>query len=190
MLCGAGVGCLVTDQIEFEGEQNVAPMIIDVPSPLAEIGEIVWIDKSARTMVPLPVKVREANISEPLEARWRLVSKDDPQPLFDWQPVAQTGEELRDLTIDLETDRLHDGECARLDLAVSGSFKQRHEAIYFKVTDSEDDTDLDVVKWWIWEGRGQALTSTEERSRIAASCPTNEKELTPLTQAPPMETTP
>jgi hypothetical protein len=187
ILCGAGVGCLVTDQIEFEGEQNVAPMIIDVPGAAHAIGHPFWIDKSARTMVSLPVNVREANVSEPLQARWRLVSKDDPQPMFAEQAVTVTGEELRALRIDLETNRLQDGECARLELAVSGSFKPRHEPIYFKVTESEDDRDLDTVSWQIWEGPGLALTSTVERSRLAASCPSDETELTPLTPVLPME---
>jgi hypothetical protein len=191
LLGGAGVGCLVTDTIEFDGERNTPPMIFDAPFPVAKIGDWLWIDKSARTMFELRVKVREPNVNEPLLARWRVVSKNDPEPPFDQKEVARTGEEVRDLAIDVQTDVLHDGECALLELAVSGSFEERRDPQFFASTNSEDDRDLAIVMWTIWEGEGPPRTTPEEKARLITSCPSNEKLLlTPLTPAPPMETTP
>ena len=190
LLCGAGVGCLVTDQIEFETERNVAPMIFDGPSSVAKIGQTVWIDKASRTMLQLQVKVRDENVNEPLQARWRLVSKGDPVPQFESKDIPVSGEVVRDLAFDVQTGPLRDGECARIELVVSGSFGKKTNGLYFADTTSEDDSDIDYAFWNIWEGEGQSRTSPEELGRLAASCPTNEMLLTPVTPAPMMEVSP
>ena len=103
LVCGGSVGCLVTDQIEFDTDCNVPPMIIDVPSPVAAIDQIVWIDKSTTKMFSLAVKVRDENITEPLQAHWRIVSKEDPLPRFETVAITVSGDELRDLSIDVQT---------------------------------------------------------------------------------------
>jgi hypothetical protein len=42
----------------------------------------------------------------------------------------------------------------------------------------------------IWEGEGQGRTKPEDKARLAASCPTNEKLLTLVTTVPPVEVAP
>src|SRR5258705_531008 len=106
LVCGPSAGCVVTDKIEFDTEQNVPPMIVDTPSEETPIGRILWVHKATSSMVTFSVKVRDPNVTQALKAHWRLVSKDDPTPQFDSKDVSITGDVVRDLTFELQTSPL------------------------------------------------------------------------------------
>jgi hypothetical protein len=186
LVCGPSAGCVVTDKIEFDAEQNVPPMIVDTPSEETPIGHILWVNKATSSMVTLSVKVRDPNVTQALKAHWRLVSKDAPTPPFDFKDVAVTGDLVRDLTFELQTSPLGDGQCARLELVVSGSFKTETGPQNFDQTRTEGD--IDSAEWLIWEGEGPNKTSAAEQARLLSSCPTNESLLEPSVPEPIEET--
>jgi len=168
-------------------------MILDVPASLTPLGSPIWVDKShGQTMWPMTVKVRELNVEQELKAHWRLVSKDDMKPQFSFKDLnPQGGAVLRDLEFVVQSDPLRDRQCARLDLAVSGSFfKNTTDPDLFAFTreDDEDNSDLAVVSWLIFEGPGQTNTSDLDKAHIVSSCPTVDAPATPAT-APMMDMT-
>lgn len=171
---GAGAGCVVTDQIDFPEEPNYPPTILDAPASAALIGRIIWIDKASTPMWHMAVKVRELNVTQPLKARWRLVTKDDLMPHFFEQPLAVQGDQLlRDLQFDVQSDSLHVDECALLQLAVSGSFVNRTDPVYFDATKDDTNSDLALASWTIWEGQGPSETA-DQLEHVASSCITIE----------------
>jgi hypothetical protein len=149
-------------------------MIVAAPST-PPINSVIWINKSEQSMWSMAVKVRELNVTQELGVHWRLVNKDDmTPPFFSADLLPQGDQALRDLPFDVQSDTLRDNECARLDLAVSGSFIKRSDPGLFAETKNDENTDIAQASWWIWEGLGQADTSMTEKAHIAASCPTDE----------------
>jgi hypothetical protein len=169
LIVGAYDGCLVTDEIMFEGEPNVPPVILDTPDSRAPIGSHIWIDSSADTkMWTLDVLVRDENIDQPLVAHWRIVS--DPNVLVPFFPQElQPGQLERDLTIRVQTETLKLGVCHRLELKVSGSFLKKTTPPYFDAVRDGAEHDIAGAVWWLWEGEPQA--SAEEKARLLDSCP-------------------
>jgi hypothetical protein len=171
-------------------------MILDEPFTPTPLGSPIWVDKShGQSMWPMKVRVRELNVEQELRFHWRLVSKDDMMPQFFDRPLDPQGDAvLRDLEFVVQSDPLRDRQCARLDLAVSGSFfKNTSDPGLFAFTreDDVDNSDLAVVSWLIFEGPGQTNTSDLDKAHIVSSCPTVDAPATPAT-APmmDMETTP
>jgi hypothetical protein len=179
---------LVTDQVEFPTDPDIPPMILDAPHSLAPIGSQVWIDKAAQPSWEMSVRVRELNLGQELKAHWRLVNKDDPKPLFSERKLPEGDSELRDLEFTVQSDSLRDGECARLDLAVSGSFsKHIDDPKWFDQPNNDHDDDLDTASWWIFEGEGPTKTSDADKARILSSCITDDM-LLPQPMPSAMET--
>lgn len=181
LTCATCSGCLVTDQVEFPTEENIPPWILDAPGNGPKQGQIIWIDKSVTTMWRMTVRVRDENVDQDLIAHWRLVSKDEDMPEFQKKKLAGApgGPLIRQLDFDVQADTLHDGQCDRLELAVSGSFFDsdlKSAPKYFLETNGEDDSDLATTSWIIWEGKGQ---NQADLMHIGASCPTNESLLMP-----------
>jgi hypothetical protein len=170
-------------------------MILDAPGTLTPLGKPIWVDKShGQSMWPMNVRVRELNVEQELKAHWRLVNKDDMEPqFFPHDLIPQGGAVLRDLEFVVQSDPLRDRQCARLDLAVSGSFfRNTSDPHLFALTreDDEDNSDLAVVSWLIFEGPGQTNTSDLDKAHIVSSCPTVDAPAAPPTAPTDMETTP
>jgi hypothetical protein len=159
-------------------------MIVDAPNTDTPIGSVIWIDKSTMTMFTMAVKVRELNVTQTLQVHFRLATKDDMNPRFTAQDlIPQGGMPLRDLMFQVQTDPLHEHECAQLQVAVSGSFIHSDNPSYFDISRSDDNADVAEANWWIWEGKGQAQTTDLDKAHLLSSCATME---TKLTQTMPM----
>jgi len=169
-------------------------MIVDTPSTLTPVGSQIWIDKSSMTMFSMDVKIRELNVSQTLTVHWRLATKDDPNPRFTSVVLKPQGDMvLRDFPFTVQTDPLHEHECAQLQLAVSGSFfPNREDPKYFDIPNDDDDSDIAEATWLVLEGKGQAMTSDADKAHLLSSCATVEALL--MQQAMPttmdMETPP
>ena len=169
LIVGPSAGCLVTDEIMFESERNVPPVILDAADrSKAPIRSHVWIDRSAvPKMWTVAVQVRDENIDQPLVARWRVVN--DTEDVYFDQLDLQPGQLLRDLSITVLTETLLLGKCARLDLVVSGSFIKSNDPRYFDLTTAGTPEDVAYARWWLWEGeRGE---SAEAQAELLKSCP-------------------
>jgi hypothetical protein len=166
-LCG---GCLVTEEIPFDEEPNLPPVILSKPGE-PEIGSIIWIDKSALPQWMLRVQVRDENVEQSLEAHFRIRRQIEMYPRFDSLPVpSATGTPLRDLDIFVDTAGLRDYECHRLELVVSGSFIAGLTTPEdFQFVMSEDQSDIAFASWWIWEGEGRD-TPDANRLAVLESC--------------------
>jgi hypothetical protein len=161
-------GCLVTEEITFEEEPNSPPVIL-TRSGQPEIGTNVWIDNSTQSEWQLRVQVRDENVDQPLEARWRIQTQDQMQPPFVSRPILGGTEPVRELDIFVDTAGLQLYECHRFELVVSGSFiPDRVEPPFFRIVLDEDD--LAYASWEIWEGEGEILTPPESRLKIFDSC--------------------
>jgi hypothetical protein len=172
-------GCLVTSKYDIPDPTNVPPIIQDDPASIAKIGSIIWLDSQNPQSWTFSVQVRDEDIDQVLDARWRLVRQGEPLPPFTRLQPFQAGPLAPPLQITVESTKLSDGECHHLELAVSGSFwkdmlgMDRTDPLYFAEVTVEDD--LALASWWIWEGEGNTETNDDEWKRLAKSC--NAKEL-------------
>jgi len=129
-------GCIVLDPIDFPVEEPVASVLIDGPGTRIKIGEIGTFSRAATAPndITLSVVVRDPNLNEPLVARLRVVSKlFQSSPRFlsscdaetgdDVTVVPITGDSERPLTISVARTDLAEVGCYRLELVVSGTFK-------------------------------------------------------------------
>jgi len=163
-------GCLVTDKITFPTEPDIPPMIVDAPGTSTPIGSVLWVNKaSTPAEFRLPVQVRDENLTQPLEAHWRVLTAGNASPPFDTFPLSPQGQLLRDLTVVVRNDSLHMGECHRVELAVSGSFFPNRTAPAFFDAAPKDE-DVAHASWTVWEGRGDALATPEEKAKLVDTC--------------------
>lgn len=177
LVCGCW-GCLVTDKITFPTEPDIPPMILDAPATDTPIGTTLWVNKATRTEVRLPVQVREDNLTEPLDAHWRVLSAGNDAPPFEVLPLP-LGQLLRDLDVVVQTSSLHMGECHRVELAVSGHFFPNTKPAFFDLAPSDDE--VAHASWTIWEGRGDSQATPEEKAKLIDSCNAIEALLMPAT---------
>lgn len=173
-LGGPASGCLVTDQITFEEEPNVPPVLLKAPGVKEDLGSIVWIDRSMRPTWDLRLKVRDENVEQDLVAHFRVKHEGEEFPPFDSidLPAPPDGSVLRDLLVIVQTETLYVGECHRLEVAVSGSFfpfEERPTPAFFDALRGPED-DIFVGMWWIWEGPGEMQATPEAKARLVESC--------------------
>jgi hypothetical protein len=176
-------GCLVTDEITFNDEPDLPPEILSSPSS-EPIGGVFWVDKSDRrlTEVPITVGIRDENVRQGLTAHWRLRRREGEElPMFVSDDVPAGDEPVRDFTLHVQTGDLVEGECHRLELAVSGSFyiNKTSNPIYFDKVPEGRESDVTYAWWLIWEGRNDLVGS--EYEKLVSSCIASENFL----NAPP-----
>jgi len=181
------VGCLVTDEITFDGQPDLPPVIVDAPGAKAEIGSIVWLDKQAASMWSFPVQIREQNVDQRLDAHFRVVHQGNASPDFESVPVLpQAGAVLRDLTLVIKAESLRPGECHHLELAVSAAFFNGVKPVFFDAVPPGREDEVAYASWWLWEGPGDTLATEPDKARLAETCRAVESFLTPtqLSEAP------
>lgn len=163
--------CLVTDEIQFPEDVSYPPTIVDVPG--AEIiGAIVWIDLEGHPQNEwsFPIRIRDDNVDQTLDARYRVVPGGETLPLWTQDEIAPSGSPVReDYEVKVRFGDLKPGKCHRVELAVSGTFVKRSRPSpgLFHVTTDEDD--LALVSWTIWEGTGASAT-TGEKALLIDNC--------------------
>ncbi len=166
-------GCLVTDPIEFEEDVGSPPVLMD-PLSREFLGGYVWLSAGEPTSWTFSMRVWDEDVTQDLQAHWRIVKKDVPVPEFE-KPTIElpaTGAVVRELQIVLQSSQLTVDACHRIEVAVSGSFYQgegRQGPGYFALARVDDD--LGVGSWTIWEGE-PGLVTDEQALAIFKSCPT------------------
>lgn len=157
-------GCLVLEEKQFPVEEHVPSVLIDGPGTDIKIGEMGTFSRNAAAPndITLALIVRDENVNEPLVARLRVVSKLYESPRFlsscdaetdeDVTIVPITGDVERSLTVSVARTDLAEVGCYRLELAVSGSFKNtckeaaQAPAVFTATTPRGD---FGLAKWFV-----------------------------------------
>jgi hypothetical protein len=178
-------GCLVTDPIDFENEPNVPTSLLAAPGSSIGIGEPFWIDREQRTDTgefvtswSLSLQLRDENLGDELEARWRVVTVGRPQPNFDCVRFSEGLTPIRDLELTIKESDLSPRRCHRLELIATrmeaffraGERCELQDPATFSFIEFEDVEQPARASWVIFEGPGAADLTQEEKGLLIDSC--------------------
>lgn len=144
-----GAGCITTNPVEFQAEENFPPSIISQQGaefPLSEIGQIDLDAPVEPREMPLQVIIRDPNFGQTLEFRMFLDAPEPPEPE---RPI-QEGEILpsgfveRPRLFSISYDELAPGVCHKIELVVVGSFASNVEQ-----RRPREEGDIDQATWWV-----------------------------------------
>jgi hypothetical protein len=176
--------CLVTDPIEFKEEKSFPPFFVNIPGSNTPIGSMIAINLddlakagSGPQEVRLKVQVRDENVPEVLQTRYKLTtvsvidsttenainSQDTKFRVFS-RELAPSGIPLRPYELAIETSLLSPGQCYALDLVVTGSFTQD---LMTKWKDPEVEGDVAEAMWLL------AVRESAEDEINIDTCPQN-----------------
>lgn len=170
-------GCLVTEDILFEGQDDVPPSFVFRPRSVPPIGDILEVNADTRevegmTNLEFNVQVLDPNVQQALETQIRLRTLANASPASnellvineDGLDIPGTGSAVRDFRFSFLTTVLREGQCHQLELAVSGDFQEgADDERYFALPTRPGD--VAVATWWIWETSISVNPDT---------CPTND----------------
>lgn len=147
--CALVGGCIATDTIEFQADQNFPPSIVSQPNadfPLNAIGQINLDDPVEQMEMPLQVIVRDPNFDQTLEYRIFL---DSPPPPASEFPILSgdidpSGLLERDSEFAIPYELLPPGICHKIELVVVGQF-----ASFVEPRRPVEPGDLDEATWWV-----------------------------------------
>jgi len=152
-----------------------------VLSSTPKVGTLIWFNTMNREL-KLTIQVRDEDTTEVLKPRWRLVTANMPQrpaesprdldyacPEPEIGPTGRVDRE--DFTIDIPGSRLVRGQCYRLEVAVSSSFKscERNPELFDITTNEDNEEDIGRATYWIWALAGSTPDSSVFQS-LVASC--------------------
>lgn len=168
-------GCLVTDEIQFPQDVPYPPTIVGVPGAEFQIATIIWIDLKghAQNEWKLPVRIRDDNVDQTLEARYRVLQPGEPSPRWARDEIAPSGSPVReDYEVKVRFGDLLPGECHRVELVVSGSFLRRTENKFFDVLNDEGEASGDIARasWTILEGDPSDPEIEKKKALLLDSC--------------------
>jgi hypothetical protein len=165
-------GCLVTNPVDFNDPTEIPPVIVD--SAKLPIGSIVKVNMDERpNTIRLPITIREDNLSQVLKVRTRITKSNT---IIEYTcpetEIPPTGTNLRPYDIVIDKTSLNRGECAKVELVVSGSFTtcvidQRTDALFDYAVPIDD---IARATFWIWEVSGGVLADPQSALRLANSC--------------------
>jgi hypothetical protein len=155
-------GCVVSDKIEFHEPVNSPPVFPagEQPSQL-QLGQIIFVDKDDGS-TRFTFRVRDADIDQDLKLRWRIlrnvlnsneVMVNEQRKYTDLPP---SGTATRDFDIDVAPSELTYDNCHRIEIAVSGSFREPFPGAEPAFLDLDDRADLAQFSFWVWEGEPTA----------------------------------
>lgn len=168
-------GCLITNPVEFEQEEPVPPVILDVARSSNPIGSILEVNVDEQpSRIEIPVRVSDANLFQDLVARSRLVTALVDEPEFDSVVIPEQGALLRDHVVFVEAGELSLGGCHQLELVVSGSFVPGEEPDLFDVVSVAGD--VARATWTIWEVSDDPTgdNGATAAHQLVRSCPTRD----------------
>jgi len=148
----ASSGCIATDTIEFDPDQNFPPSVVsqvDADYPLNRIGQLNLDDPRPPEEPPeiaLQTIVRDPNFDQTLQFRIFLDSPDPPAsdfPILDGD-IGPTGFLEREPVFAIPFDFLTPGTCHRIELVVVGQF-----ASFVEPRRPVEPGDFDEATWWI-----------------------------------------
>lgn len=145
-------GCIATDRIEFEPNENFPPSIVSQPDaefPLNEIGQVNLDDPlppEQAAEILLQTIIRDPNFDQTLQYRIFL---DSPPPPASEIPILSgnidpSGFLARDREFAIPYDALAPGICHKIELVVVGQF-----ASFVEPRRPVDPGDFDQVTWWV-----------------------------------------
>jgi hypothetical protein len=162
-------GCLVTDEIKFDDEPNVPPVLIDSPGNKTPIGDIIYFDYSsdltgtsiddasdyAPPSIQFSLRVRDENVGQPLEARRNIFVQDVSGKFGPFGnnivsvPIVYSREQVRDIDFTIETGFFSDDTlCYRVELAVTSAFRNSvPNASNWSLP--ENDNDIAKTRWYV-----------------------------------------
>jgi hypothetical protein len=160
-------GCLVADPIDFEPPRNNPPAFVIEQRPKLQVGDILFVDNRAAPSWSYTFRVRDPDVTQPLEVHWRIINGSDADP--DREPTKSlpvNGSTIREFDIVISSVRLNSDECHRIEVAVSGSFLKPFEGDdeeFGLFLERSDRDDLALFSFWIWEGE---LSSNDSQKLI------------------------
>lgn len=153
-LATQNTGCLVTEDLLFEGQEDVPPAFVFKPRSIPAIGATLLVDtdqleSEGRTELTFELQVRDDNVLQDLETQIRL--RTNEVVIKDVEPgvIRASGNAIRDVKFRFLAAELRDGQCHQLEFAVSGNFLEFEEERIFAFPEVEDD--LAIATWWLWE---------------------------------------
>jgi hypothetical protein len=173
VVVGLASGCLVTDPIDFERPRNNPPTFVVEYQPKLQVGDIKYVDNDSAASFSL--RVRDPDVTQILEFRWRVMTSDDVQQSLTFPLAAANGALIRDISIDVNSTQLRDNQCHRVEVAVSSAFDEfpgapNNPALFLATVDPDD---IALFTFWIWEG-----DENGDADKLIETCPTT-------TYAPP-----
>jgi hypothetical protein len=167
-----GMGCIVTDSVDFPVEENHPPSVVTVPGrstpPLDRIVKVnldAVAESETGAEIPFRVVVTDPNVSQDLAYNTFINFQPEigrPGPRGG-NVVPAAGSEERELTFDIPVSELQPaGQCYRLELLVSSDFTEQ-----FPFRTPVLEKDLAVAVWFI-EVTGGGTLEIDPRYRCPA----------------------
>lgn len=141
------LGCIATDTIEFESEQNFPPSIVSQAGaqyPLDRIAQLNLDEPADSPEMALQTVVRDPNSGQTLEYRMFLDADSESDLPFDSGEVLPSGFVERPRVFFVPYDLLTPAECHRIELVVVGEFDS---LVNFRRPVEEGD--FDAATWWV-----------------------------------------
>lgn len=167
-------GCLVTDQIELPPVPQSPPVI----SLAGFDGSVIKFDADKNKELTVELSIRDEDVTETLEARWRIVSKVLPPGVSENQftcpepQIVGKGVVMRSHPLPLQGAIFARGRCSRIDVIVSASFKSCKPDDWDVTTQEDDDSDIGRLSFWVWafDAANDPLTD-KGALPLTSSCP-------------------
>jgi hypothetical protein len=170
--------CLVTDQIELPPVPQSPPVITltRYDDPQA----VIKFDRDKFNELTVDLSIRDEDVTETLEARWRIVSLVHPPGVPENQfpcpepEIVGKGTLTRSHPLRLQGSSFASGKCSRVDVIVSASFKNCKPEDWANTTQQDDDSDVGRLSFWVWayDATTNPLASPEAALALITSCPT------------------
>lgn len=118
-------GCLVTESVEFEEEENLPPALYDEPGSKTPIGLPVPVNRDEQETgeIVFSLQVRDENVLQTLKTRYELSSPLEIPSLIEVGPdVGISGEPIRHFEFGIPVSLIRQDYCYRLLLVVTSGF--------------------------------------------------------------------
>lgn len=142
----------MTDQIELPPVPQSPPVI----TLTGYDDKVIKFDRDKNNELTVDLSIRDEDVNETLEARWRIVSLVRPPGVpenqfpCDEPQIVGTGSVMRSYPLRLRASSFAPGKCSRVDVIVSASFKNCKPDKWIDTTQQDDDSDLGRLSFWVW----------------------------------------
>jgi hypothetical protein len=161
-LCVVMSGCLVTDEITFDyEEENVPPVILDVKGTNTTIGDIIYFDVDMDVDSPSSIKfefrVRDENIAQELLGRRKIYEQDAEEFFADdvtiGFKIAPSYQPIRNYEFEIDETTFNRNRCYRIYVVVTSDFKyDSDEVVLSNWNIPEYKDDIARASWYVVTG--------------------------------------
>jgi hypothetical protein len=172
-------GCLVTDTVDLPEEPRTPPVITAAP-PYGAGSPILFNAATAVTTgLTIPITVRDEDITEDLQVRWRIRSNVMPAPGVTPRqecplPLIRANRLLtRDWPFNIESVKFARGACSVVELIVSAHFTpcDKYPDDFDRTTNSDDEETIGHATFMVWETSLMPFDIVAAQ-QFLATCPT------------------